>query len=512
MAQATETLAPGVVPSDLGYRVEIPVPPSPPPPIPKTQTAVCVCNESVRTVVLPPDVHMGRMVPGHRGDYGLVGPDPMVVRARPGTVSGGRPPYLHPRKADMFPSGYHGDHYAIPPTHYAPSSSINSHATHQNIDWRTYQTYREYIDNKGLHTYSRTIQERLDSLRAASQSVHGGPHCGSQPGWGNKLRRRSTSHERAYQGPSVLPPRSASQDRMSGAERAGHARDWPPRSVSSDGLMRKPRVHSSDYVEHELVSAAPWAAVDRHLYGRVDQRSRPSRQSLPPRAVLYRPPTGYGMNIRGVAGSHMHSSRTDIPPTAGFPERPRNGVNQAKEPPSKDQSGTVVGNRISNSASNQSRTRAETMQILETGKENPVGYRSASYSTPPPQRPQGGASVQRTHSRDVKGLPVNGSSPVEGVVLRDKPPTGKGTPQPLRHPSYILAVNDTDGSEPAGGGVCWLPNDARREMHMRKLGERLDSSFCSSNLDESLDSIPFIGKCTLCNHSNANPATFLSQQ
>ncbi|KTF77233.1 hypothetical protein cypCar_00020314, partial [Cyprinus carpio] len=494
MAQATETSAPGVVPSDLGYRVEIPVPPSPPPPIPKTQTAVCVCNESVRTVVVPPDVHMGRMVPSHRVDYGLVGPDPMLIRARPGTVSGGRPPYLHPRKADMFSSGYHGDPYAIPPTHYAPASSITSHATHQNIDWRTYQTYREYIDNKGLHTYSRTIQERLDSLRAASQSVHGGPHCGPQPGWGNKLRRRSTSHDRAYQGPSVLPPRSASQDRMSGAERAAHARDWPPRSVSSDGLMRQPRVHSSDYVEHsELVSPAPWATVDRQLYSRVNQRSRPSRQSLPPRAALYRPPTGYAMvGVKGVAGSHMHSSRTDIPPTAGFPERPRNGLNLAKEPPSKDQSGTAVGNRISHSSSNQSRTRAETMQSPETGNENPVGSRSASYSAPPPQRPQCGASARRTHPRDVKGLPVNGSSPVEGVVLREKTSTGKGTPQPLRHPSYILAVNDTDGSEPAGGGVCWLPNDARREMHMRRLGERLDSSFCSSNLDESLESIPFI--------------------
>uniref|UniRef100_A0A8C1TBS9 Rho GTPase activating protein 21b n=1 Tax=Cyprinus carpio TaxID=7962 RepID=A0A8C1TBS9_CYPCA len=476
MAQATETSAPGVVPSDLGYRVEIPVPPSPPPPIPKTQTAVCVCNESVRTVVVPPDVHMGRMVPSHRVDYGLVGPDSMLIRARPGTVSGGRPPYLHPRKADMFSSGYHGDPYAIPPTHYAPASSITSHATHQNIDWRTYQTYREYIDNKGLHTYSRTIQERLDSLRAASQSVHGGPHCGPQPGWGNKLRRRSTSHDRAYQGPSVLPPRSASQDRMSGAERAAHARDWPPRSVSSDGLMRQPRVHSSDYVEHsELVSPAPWATVDRQLYSRVNQRSRPSRQSLPPRAALYRPPTGYAMvGVKGVAGSHMHSSRTDIPPTAGFPD------------------GTAVGNRISHSSSNQSRTRAETMQSPETGNENPVGSRSASYSAPPPQRPQCGASARRTHPRDVKGLPVNGSSPVEGVVLREKTSTGKGTPQPLRHPSYILAVNDTDGSEPAGGGVCWLPNDARREMHMRRLGERLDSSFCSSNLDESLESIPFI--------------------
>ncbi|KAA0718848.1 Rho GTPase-activating protein 21 [Triplophysa tibetana] len=481
MAQPTETSAPGGLPSDLGYRVEIPVPPSPPPPIPKTQTVVCVCNESVRTVVVPPDI---RMV--HRGDYGFIGPDPMLIRARPGTVSGGRSPYLQPRKADMFPSGYHGDAYAIPPTHYSPAAPT----THQNIDWRTYQTYREYIDNKGLHTYSRTIQERLDSLRAASQSVHSGAHCGPQPNWGNILRRRSTSHERAYQGPSVLPPRSASQDRMTGAERAVHARDWPPRSMSSDGLMRKPLVHSSDYVEHgELVSGAQWAVVDRQLYGRVDQRSRPSRQSLPPRSVLYHPPTGYGVNVRGVAGFHQHSSRMDIPPTAGFPERPRNGASQAKEPPPpKDQSGNI---RISNSASSQSRTRAETMQSPEMGNETAVGLRSASCSAQPPKRPQGGAFAQRTHPRELKGLSVNGSNLVEGVVLREKPPIGKGTPQPLRHPSYILAVNDTDGSEPAGGGVCWLPNDARREMHMRRLRD-VDSSFCSSNLDESLDSIPFI--------------------
>ncbi|XP_051556796.1 rho GTPase-activating protein 21-like isoform X2 [Myxocyprinus asiaticus] len=511
MAQATETSVPGGVPSDLGYRVEIPIPPSPPPQIPKTQTAVCVCNESVRTVVVPPDVHMGRMGMGHRGDYGLIGPDPIMIRARPGTVSGVRPPYLHPRKADMFPSGYHGDPYAIPPTHYSPASSITSSATHQNIDWRTYQTYREYIDNKGLHNYSRTIQERLDSLRAASQSIHSGPHCRPQPGWGNKLRRRSTSHDRAYQGPSVLPPRSASQDRMSGAERAGHTRDWPPRSVSSDGLMQKSRVHLSDYVEHgELVSGVPWSTLDRQLYSKVDQRSRPSRQSLPPRAVLYRHPAGYGMSVRGVAGSHLQSSRMDIPPPS-FPERPRNGVNQAKEPLSKDQSGTGVGIRVYNSVSVQSRTRAGTMQCPETRKETAVGHGSLC-SAPPSQRLQGGASAQRTHPWDLKGLPVNGSSPVEGVVLREKPPNGKGTPQPIRHPSYILAVNDTDGSEPAGGGACWLPNDARREMHMRRLEERLDSSFCSSNLDESLDSIPFIDEpaCPSIDHDDSHiPASVI---
>ncbi|XP_036453441.1 rho GTPase-activating protein 21 isoform X3 [Colossoma macropomum] len=493
MTEATETTpAPGGPPSDLGYRMEIPVPPSPPPRVPKTQTAVCMRNESVRTVVVSPDIHMGAAV---RGDYiGHIGPDPLLMRSRPGTVSGGRPPYLHARKADVYPPGYHGDPYAIPPTHYSPaaSSSAISPASHQNIDWRTYQTYREYIDNKGLHAYSRTIQERLDSLRAASQSPHSTSHCAPPPAWGNKIRRRSTSHDRSYQGPPVLPPRSASQDRMSGAERAARARDWPPRSVSSDGIIRKPCILSSDYVEHgEVVPGMPWPG-DWRGYGRMEQGgSRPSRQSLPQRAMLYSHPAGYGNSVRGRAAPHQLTSRTDIPPPPVPSERlSRVSKNQAKEPPqSKDQrTTTVVSNHVS---VQQSRARAETLQNLETGRENSVAQRSASCSAAPPQR-QAGPQAQRGHPRELKGLPVNGRSPMEGVVLREKPPAGKNAPQPLRHPSYILAVNDTDGAEPAGGGVCWLPNDARREMHMRRLGEQQDSSFCSSNLDESLDSIPFI--------------------
>uniref|UniRef100_A0A8B9L882 Rho GTPase activating protein 21 n=1 Tax=Astyanax mexicanus TaxID=7994 RepID=A0A8B9L882_ASTMX len=499
MTEASEaTPAPGGPPPDLGYRVEIPVPPSPPPRVSKQQSAICVCNDSVRTVVVSPDIHMGHLGASVRGDYmGHVGPDAMLMRTRPGTVSGGRPPYLHARTADVYPSGYHGDSYAIPPTHYSPSASSASipPGSHQKIDWRTYQTYREYIDNKGLHAYSRTIQERLDSLRAASQSSHGAAHFAAMPAWGNKIRRRSTSHDRSYQGPPVLPPRSASQDRMRGTERASRTRDWPPRSVSSDGLIRQPRIVSSDYVEHSdvVVPNMPWHAEWRG-YGRAEQGgTRPSRQSLPQRAVLYSHPAGYGNSVRGRSSApHQLSSRTDIPPPLASSERiSRISKNQAKEPPqSKDQrAASAASNHVSVPASlcQQSRARAETMQSPESGKETSVGQRSASCSVAPP--------AQKTHNRDVRGLPpVNGRSPVEGVVLREKPPAGKNASQPLRHPSYILAVNDTDGAEPAGGVVCWLPNDARREMHMRRLGEQQDS-FCSSNLDESLDSIPFIGKC-----------------
>ncbi|XP_030630631.1 rho GTPase-activating protein 21 [Chanos chanos] len=491
MAQATETSSHGGLPSDLGYRVEIPVPPSPPPPqIPKTQTAVYVCNESVRTVVVPPDVHMGRMGPAHGRDYSQMGQEPMLVRARPGTVSGlsgGRPLYPHPRKADMFPTGYQGDPYAMQTSHYAPSA--NPPANLQNIDWRTYQTYGEYIDNKGLHAYGRSIRERLDSLRATPQPAHSAPHCPPHGGWGNKLHRRSTSHDRAYNRPHVHQPRSASQDRMSGMERQVYARDWPPRSVSSEGLMRKPRSHSSDYLEHsDLVPVMQWP-MDRRGYGRMEQGGRPSRQSLPSRASLHHPPAGYVNSVRSRAVAHQLSSRTDVLPSAVPSERPSR---MGKEHPSKDQRPVPAANHVPHPTQQNlpPRTRTETIPIPEAAKEAGVGLRSASCSAPSPQDKQDGTTAQRPYTRDPKGPPVNGRSPIEGVVLREKPPSGKAAP--LRHHSYILAVNDADGAEPAGGGVCWLPNDARRDMHMRRLGEQHDSSFCSSNLDESLDSIPFI--------------------
>ncbi|XP_048115183.1 LOW QUALITY PROTEIN: rho GTPase-activating protein 21 [Alosa alosa] len=503
MAQAAESSSSVGLPPEMGYRVEIPVPPSPPPPLPKAQTAVCVCSETgVRTVVVPPDGHLG-----HRSDYAMLGPEPVLIRPRPSTASGGRPSYPHPRKADLYP-GYHGDPYGMQPVHFHPSASAGAH---QNIDWRSYQTYREYIDNKGLHAYSRTIQERLDSLRSASpQSVHLGMPCGPPPpppapAWDSRLRRRSTSHERSYGGPPIRPPaRSASQDRMSASERARHHPDWPPRSSSQDGLLLKARARSTDYVEHtDLVQPTVWLG-DRRVYVRPEPQQRPSRQQLPPRAVLQRGPAGYGPNSSG-RGRAQIGSRTDIPPPGIPAERPSRLVkNLTPEPGPKDQ--RMVGNHLSHAAHHlpqqQLRARPETLQSPETGRERDVGVvlRSSSCSSalpsPRPQHLGASAAALRPHLQEQPS-PANGRGPPGGVVLREKPPVGKNGPQPLRHPSYILAVNEAEGGarEQTGAGaagvagVCWLPNDTRREMQMRRIGE--NESF-SSTLDESLDSIPFI--------------------
>uniref|UniRef100_A0A8C2ZL97 Rho GTPase activating protein 21 n=1 Tax=Cyclopterus lumpus TaxID=8103 RepID=A0A8C2ZL97_CYCLU len=288
MAQATD--AAGQVcrgptaPPDHGYRKEITVPPSPPPPqsYPKSQMAVCIRNDSVRTVVVPPDsAQIGRMGPTRRIDY----MDPVFVRGRPGSLA----QYPQPRKADGYPSGPGMVPYGGQAPHYPGNN--------QNIDWRTYQTYREYIDNKGIHSHgSRTIQERLDNLRASSQTAFGATHHIPRGDWGPKgIRRRSTSHERSYQGPPPhfqIAPRSASQDR----ERMGHTRNWPPRSVSQDGLMHKARAHSTDYVDPV---ALPRPEERRGGYVRADQGTRPSRQSVPRHSqVNGRNPSESGVILR----------------------------------------------------------------------------------------------------------------------------------------------------------------------------------------------------------------------
>uniref|UniRef100_A0A4W5P5R1 Rho GTPase activating protein 21 n=1 Tax=Hucho hucho TaxID=62062 RepID=A0A4W5P5R1_9TELE len=523
MAQATETPSPvgvgvqgacrGATPPDMGYRMEIPVPPSPPPPAhpyPKSQTVACMRNDSVRTVVVPPE--LGRIGPAHRIDYSLVGPpDPGLIRVRPGSVSH----YPLPRKTDIYPSGASLLNYSAPLPHYPPNSNSPNPVSHQNIDWRTYQTYREYIDNKSIHAYgSRTIQERLESLRAASQNSCNSSHHIPRDGWGPNpkgLRRRSTSHDRSYHGPPPpfhhMPPRSSSQDRMSMAERGIHPRNWPPRSVSQDGLTHTARARSSDcdYVDSVELGRP---MMDRRGYAsRVDQGTRPSRQSLSKQAVHHRPPAGYGRD--SLRGTPMPNSTLYAKGPEQLQHQPHGAPNMTQDRPSHlrkiiSLEPSPTDQRAGVKGVSQSRGRAETMQPAGEvpGREVAavVGHRSSSLSASH-QRLQRLGILKTSHHHPPRPEPqtqVNGRGPLAselGVVLREKPPGSVKNPSPLRHPSYILAVNEEDGSEPAVDAVCWLPNDARREMHMRRLSKKQEkdqTSCSSSNLEESLDSIPFI--------------------
>ncbi|XP_056155416.1 rho GTPase-activating protein 21-like isoform X2 [Lampris incognitus] len=613
---------------DMGYRVEIPVPPSPPPQqASKTQTAVCVCNESVRTVVVSPDpVDRGSRAawagPSHRteekryvpsADPGSARPRPLIPSVPPGGAQlqytpsrPAEPPVYSPAsssrpdqicsdtlspsvRAPLTPISPDTFSPAASPNnnHYSPSPTAPSTSPHQNIDWRTYTTYKDYIDAKRLHNYGcRTIQERLDSLRAAangnsaySQQVAVSPPSVSQRGLGSQVRRRSSSHDRGVvlgcQSPPVATPlRSASQERLGcAAERTVPNRNWP-RSASQDTLpstaptgVAKPRARSCDYLGRQPGEPGGLVSGDRAAYNRSEmedrlllcrgEEARASRLGSGIRALPqpHRTLAEQEAEGRGVGYSHsppaaplftkgtpdfLLSSRTDS--LICRPSRlPVKNSNSDPLPASsssnttdqlKDQRAVIMGNHLGFSSPLQHlqlRGRADSLK-MEIRQESGLAVRSSSCSGASSKLP-----VQRqssTGSSPLSASTANGavnlrpkakdnstaspaSAPVrtdgglmeglEGpdatvVVLRRDKNSG---PPPIRHPSYIQAVNDdkrpqahskspllvkTGSSE---GGVCRLSNDTHRDVYTRRLGDTRQASG-SNNLDDSLDSIPFI--------------------
>ncbi|XP_029934982.1 rho GTPase-activating protein 21a isoform X3 [Myripristis murdjan] len=615
--------------TDMSYRVEIPVPPSPPPQqASKTQTVVCVCNENLRTVVVTPDpVDRGsrsaRAGPSHRTEENRYGPaaDPGTARPRPlipsvppggaqlqytpsrpseppvyAPSSSSRPGQIYPDtlsppvRAPLTPASPEAFSSAVSPNnnHYSPSPTAPSTSPHQNIDWRNYTTYKDYIDAKRLHNYgSRTIQERLDSLRAAANSSSAysqqrtpPPPSTSQRGLalGSQVRRRSTSHDRGMgvgcQGPSVVTPlRSASQERLGvSAERTVPARNWP-RSASQDALpsstttgFAKPRARSCDYLGQQPGETGGLVSGDRAGYSRpeVEDRlllchgedARANRQAGGLRALPQPHRTLAGQEAEGRGGGFSNSplaspvftkgttdsvltSRTDsviirpsrlpVKNSISDPSPALSSTNTTD--PLKDQRAAIMGNHLGYASPLQHlqlRGRADSLK-MESRPEAGLVARSSSCSAPSSKLPiqrqlQSGAVSSSSGSSAANGavtlrpkvkensttsstVRTNGG-PTEGVegpdanvvVLRRDKNSGA---QPIRHPSYILAVNDNERAETlsksspmvktgsAEAGVFWLSNDIRREVCTRRLGDTRHTSG-SKNLDDSLDSIPFI--------------------
>ncbi len=603
--------------TEKSYRVEIPVPPSPTlQQTSKSQTVVCVCNENVRTVSMPLDPvdrgpRVARAGPSHRteenryvpsADSGTARPRPLIPSipggaqlqypssrptetpayspsssSRPGpiypdTLSPSVRAPVNPATADTFST-------AISPNanHYSPSPTAPSTSLHQNIDWKNYTTYKDYIDAKRLHTYGcRTIQERLDSLRAAANSSSAyaqqrtaPPPSTSQRGTlGSQFRRRSTSNDRGVETSSqrttVTPLRSASQERLGGGtERTVPIRNWP-RSASEDALpfstsagVTKPRARSCDYLGQQ--PGEPAGAVFEDRAGLEDrlllcqgEEARASRQSTGLRvlphlnksltgqqeegrgSLLSNSPLAAPMFTKGTMDSVL-APRTDSVimrpsrlPVKNSISDPSHALSSTKTTdPLKDQRANIMGNHLGYPSLHlQLRGRADSLKT-ESRSDAGLAARSSSCSGPssklPMQKqlqnivvtPSSGSSITNgaltEKPKAIAPVRTNGG-PAEGVegpdatvvVLRRDKSSG---PPHVRPPSYVLAVNDnqrrvTHKSPPlvkagsADGAMCWMSNDSCREMHLRRLGDSRHKSG-SNNLDDSLDSIPFIGKSAL---------------
>ncbi|CAK6968580.1 rho GTPase-activating protein 21 [Scomber scombrus] len=593
------------------YRVEIPVAPSPPPQqTSKSQTVVCVFNENVRTVAMPPDPvdrgsRLARAGPSHRTEENRYSPQADASPARPRplipSVPGGAQlqyPSSHPTESPVYspssssrPGGIYPETLTPPvrtpltpaspdafstavspnSNHYSPSPTASSTSPHQNIDWRNYTTYKDYIDAKRLHTYGcRTIQERLDSLRAAASSSSAYtqqrtsplPSTSPRGAEGSQVRRRSTSNDRGVDAISqdtavVTPLRSASQERLGGgAERLTPTRNWP-RSASQDALpfstptgVAKPRARSCDYLGHQPgelggVVSGDRTGLDDSLMLCRGEEARASRQGSGLRALphLNRSLTGQGEEGRGLYNSPsaapvftkgttdsalplrtdsviMRPSRLPVKNAISDPS-PALSATKTTDP-LKDQRANIIGNHLGYTPPLhlQLRGRADSLK-MESRSEAGLAARSSSCSGPSSKLPTqrqlqsgvgtsttNGATTLKPKASSSTNTPVrtNGglAEGVEGpdatvvVLRRDK----NSAPLHIRPPSYVLAVNDNRGgvthkSPPlvkAGsedGAMCWMSNDSFRDMHVRRLGDTRHKSG-SDNLDDSLDSIPFI--------------------
>ncbi|XP_037311334.2 rho GTPase-activating protein 21 isoform X1 [Pungitius pungitius] len=583
---------------EKSYRAE--TPPAAPPQASKSQTVVCVCSESVRTVAMSPDAvdrgsRVARAGPSHRTEENRYSPTAeSSAAARPlihSVPGGAQHPSSHPADGpacspptrpgatcpdtlspavrvtaaspDTFSTAASPSGNLCTPSPTTPSAS-----PHQNIDWKNYTTYKDYIDAKRLHTYGcRTIQERLDSLRAAANSTSayaqqrtppapGTPQRGAP---GSQARWRSTSNERAVdprsKGAAGASLRSVSQERLGGGgARTAAGVSWP-RSASEDALpfsspagVPEPRARSCDHLGQR--AGEPAARGDRVvLEDRLmlcrGEEARASRQGTGPRALphLNRSLTGRGGGLSNSApvftkfstdtaltsradGVIMRPSRLAVKNAASEPS-PALSCTRAADP-LQDQRANIVGNHLGYSSP--LRGRAESLR-MESRSEAGLAARSSSCSGASSKLPlqkqlqsavvaaasssgsstSNGAVTQKPRAREMSSstgaLPrLNGglSEGVEGpdatvVILRRDKNSG---PPHIRPPSYVLALNDNQGgvtrrtpplvkAGSADGAMCRTSNDSFKEMHLRRLGDtRLRSG--SNDLDDSLDSIPFI--------------------
>ncbi|XP_068091716.1 rho GTPase-activating protein 21 isoform X2 [Hyperolius riggenbachi] len=429
----------------------------------------------------------------------------------------------------------------------SPCNQYSSPSSHRHIDWRNYKTYKEYTDNRRMYG-CRTIQERLDCLRAASQNqTDYNQILPNRPSV--QVRRRSTSHDRVPH-PAQIRQRSISQERL---EDPALMKDWP-RSASQDAiplpamLPRSPKAKSWDFIARTGGKLDPYNA-DPHEYngdrkhsykwtGYTEQddrrgiyeRSRqhafhmslrsPNFQMGP---VAYSSDSGQ-MNSRGLPsahrfqklpsdlkstpisrGAHSSSFRSPHPQPVGGERLPLHKTNSVRGSSAygpkpytsikKLEDGVVKDQKPINHVSGALNLQA--MSPIDNSHSSHLDSTTKSpiTSTPIPTKPVKQVTADPTTSDKVDVQ--NGQSPKsndhEGSMefSRHKSPSGRRTPQPIRQQSYIFAVSDLEGLSDT---TCWLPNDARREVHIKRI--EMSKAPIPSSPGDSLASIPFIDEPT----------------
>ncbi|XP_059686312.1 rho GTPase-activating protein 23 [Gavia stellata] len=410
--------------------------------------------------------------PAHRPDEPQPGgppPRPTAPHGHPGSFSRTSCPS---NAASSLP-----DRYGVPPTTpscYGVPKHLPEHRTHCG--------FKEGVG--GLAGAGRPPREAAGSQRAPGrqecQQALSRWFCSQEP-------RRSASEERRH----AMPPRyrSVSQDRLGGSA-AAH-RGWP-HSASHDTLLQPSRE-----------GWAPRARSDHYLgrYGRSMEALEPGallsprldRSAWPPERVCRATVTAAGQPIphSSFAPSSSTSSSREPAPVQKHPSQPNLQ--------SADDSG-YIGYR-SYSPSFQRRT----------GLLHALSFRDPAFSglptfsisqrpaaplpervvppVPPPTGPPPVPAAPREQWPESSRVPEQPEERREEVVLRQKPPTGRKMPAPLRQMNFVFpeGVKETDICDPPPAGGKGERLAAERQ------GRRVAPLAAP---EDSLASIPFIDEPT----------------
>ncbi|XP_061410750.1 LOW QUALITY PROTEIN: rho GTPase-activating protein 21 [Lethenteron reissneri] len=409
--------------------------------------------------------------------------------------------------------------------------------------WDQYPTYKDYRRTFG----TRTLQERLDVLRGTS---HAAPHypLPAPPDSATHYRTRSSSQDRGQQGAGSNRCRSASQDRL--GENV-QTKEWGRSVSQDALAMESPpasfpncRTHSNDNIarsgKYEFLQQKDSAArnfsgglmnamgdapsqsnvctatesvrfpTERGTYS--SQECRDSSDRAWPRGsercrgentgssgmapARFEPPVfGKRYDVKSRSGKfkpdYSSTSVKSQPPDSRKTDDARNSVDayhcRSKSLESRDllNSGLQVApppqlvraeRTVSESDSQSAPTRVrQGCSVLQETKDRTGSYPALHSNL------TAGRQQQQQRSPGVIELAAT-----SGVVLREKPPLGRPAP-PLRHPSYILAVD----AQEAGLHPGWLPTDRRKGFH-REVEQEAVNKVSETPASSSLAAIPFI--------------------
>lgn len=390
------------------------------------------------------------------------------------------------------------------PSTYIPSpvaASTPCSPMHQNIDWRNYTTYKDYIDNKRLYAYgSRTIQERLDSLRAASNANNSNTSLDLVENL-NGTRQRQESLEGQQDHSRVPSLSNISQERLERGSWGWH------RSVSQDAIplntknIYKPRALSCDYLVRQGESTV--SLMDRRVYGRTETTERPHistglepsewAQSDSQRKLgqTHRIITGYSslprINTKSNGTDSVLNSRMGILDNSSPARR------LSKQTSILDDSYVAKALASLNTSSTLKDQRFPSVLNPRTHKDQCKTHLDHIGSCP--DQSKGKTTQSDAHSVSTNGLVLKGIEGPEVRVVVKREKFKKSCPLTFRHPSHIQAVNMEAGGikKITEMSTCWINNDIKQEGYGRRLGGE-QKPFGRRRLHDSLDSIPFIGE------------------